>query len=96
MISKLELQSLIPTILSENDIIKQEEQWKELKASQSIQAFGSANLRTYPVSLSMLEQRTGLTATTLGLTDNDVSLDDFKYATLYVTGGSTIAVSQRV
>ena len=93
---------MIPTILSENDIQKQKEQWESLKSrssstsrttssSSSIRAFGSANLRTFPVSLSMLEQRTGLTATTLGLTDSDVSLDDFKYATLYVTGGSTIA-----
>ena len=39
----------------------------------------------------MLEQRTGLTAETLGLTETEVSLDDFKYATLYVLGGSAVA-----
>lgn len=54
-------------------------------------AFGSANLRTFPVTLSLLEQRTGLTAETLGLSESEVSLDDFKYATLYVAGGSTVA-----
>jgi hypothetical protein len=91
-----EVKAMIPTILSENDIQKQKEQWEALKSTSSssnavIRAFGSANLRTFPVSLSMLEQRTGLTAATLGLTDSDVSLDDFKYATLYVTGGSTVA-----
>jgi hypothetical protein len=89
--SVAEIQSLLPTIIGEGDIQKQTEQWQQLKQSQSLAAFGSATLRTYPVSLAMLEQRTGLTATTLGLTDSDVSLDDFKYATLYVTGGSTIA-----
>jgi hypothetical protein len=86
-----EIQSMIPTILSESDLQKQVEQWQSLKGNNIVQTFGSANLRTYPVSLSMLEQRTGFTATTLGLMDSTVSLDDFKYATLYVTGGSTIA-----
>ena len=96
-ISVDEVKAMIPTILSNNDIQKQKEQWESLKGSTRnaadavIRAFGSANLRTFPVSLSMLEQRAGLTAATLGLTDSDVSLDDFKYATLYVTGGSTIA-----
>ena len=66
-------------------------QWQELKDSQSLTAFGSANLQTFPVTLSMLEQRTGLSADTLGLTETEVSLDDFKYATLYVAGGSAVA-----
>lgn len=51
-------------------------------------------LRPYPVSLNFLEQRTGgqITAESLGVGGGeDVSLDDFKYATLYVTGGSSIA-----
>jgi len=38
----------------------------------------------------MLEQRTGLTAESLGLDDTSVSLDDFKYATLAVTLGSGV------
>jgi hypothetical protein len=90
---------MIPTILSESDLQKQVELWQSFKGTTASTnnnnalstAFSSANLRTFPVSLSMLEQRTGLTAATLGLTDSNVSLDDFKYATLYVTGGSTIA-----
>lgn len=82
---------LVPSILAETDVSKQAAQWKELKDSRSVVAFGSANLRTFPVTLSLLEQRTGLTAETLGLTESEVSLDDFKYATLYVAGGSTVA-----
>jgi len=89
--SKEEVQSLVPTILAETDAAKQAEQWKELKESQSVTAFGSANIRTFPVTLQMLEQRTGLTAETLGLAETEVSLDDFKYATLYVAGGSSVA-----
>jgi len=85
------VQALVPRILSESDIAKQAEQWQELKDSQSVTAFGSANVKTFPVSLAMLEQRTGLTADTLGLAETEVSLDDFKYATLYVAGGSAVA-----
>ena len=62
-----------------------------MKDSRSLTAFASANLKTFPVTLSTLEQRTGLTAATLGLTDTEVSLDDFKYATLYVAAGSAVA-----
>lgn len=51
---------------------------------------GSGDLRYFPVSLSMLEQRSGLTAEKLGIGEEEVSLDDFKYVTLYVTGGSTV------
>jgi hypothetical protein len=82
---------MLPALLTEADLEKQTEQWQEWGNTKSLAAFGSANLRTYPVSLSMLEQRTGCNAATLGLTETDVSLDDFKYATLYVTGGSTLA-----
>lgn len=52
--------------------------------------YGSGDLRSFPVSLSMLESRSGLTADTLGIGVEDVSLDDFKYGTLYVTGGCSI------
>lgn len=81
----------MPNILAQTDVAKQAEQWKELKESQSVTAFGSANVKTFPVTLQMLEQRTGLTAETLGLAESEVSLDDFKYATLYVAGGSAVA-----
>ena len=43
---------------------------------------GSGDLRSYPVTLSMLEQRSGLTAETLGIGVEEVSLDDFKYGKL--------------
>jgi len=52
---------------------------------------GSGDLRNYPVSLSMLENRSGLTSERLGIGEEEVSLDDFKYGTLWVTGGSTLA-----
>ena len=90
-LSPEEVQALVPTILAEQDVAQQVAQWRELKDSQSLTAFGSANLQTFPVTLSMLEQRTGLSAATLGLTETEVSLDDFKYATLYVAGGSAVA-----
>lgn len=51
---------------------------------------GSGDLRNYPVSLSMLEQRAGLTSEKLGIGEEEVSLDDFKYGTLWVTGGCTV------
>ena len=54
----------------------------------------STALRTYPVTLNFLESRSDgkLTAKALGVGgEDDVSLDDFKYATLWVTGGSTLA-----
>ena len=39
----------------------------------------------------MLEQRAGLTSEKLGIGEEEVSLDDFKYGTLWVTGGCTVA-----
>lgn len=70
---------------------KQAEQWQALKADKSLQMFASADLKTFPVTLQRLEERTGLTAEKLGLIQSDASLDEFKYATLWVTGGSTVA-----
>ena len=90
-LSKEQVEALVPTILAQQDVAQQVAQWQELKDSLSLTAFGSANLQTFPVTLSMLEQRTGLSADTLGLTETEVSLDDFKYATLYVAGGSAVA-----
>jgi hypothetical protein len=53
-------------------------------------AFGTGDLKSFDVSLSMLESRTGLTSEILGVGVEEVSLDDFKYATLWVTGGCTV------
>jgi hypothetical protein len=39
----------------------------------------------------MLENRSGLTSETLGVGVEEVSMDDFKYATLWVTGGCSVA-----
>lgn len=52
---------------------------------------GSGDLRSFPVSLQMLENRSGLTSEKLGIGVEEVSLDDFKYATLWVTGGCSVA-----
>lgn len=82
---------MLPALINEADVGKQAEQWSELKASKTVEAFGQAVLRTFPVSLQMLEQRTGLSAESLGLEMTEVSLDDFKYATLYVLGFSAFA-----
>lgn len=82
---------MLPGLIKESDVGKQAEQWKELKESKTVTAFGQANLRSFPVSLSMLEQRTGLTPETIGLENTAVNLDDFKYATLWVLGGSSVA-----
>lgn len=86
-----EFKEMLPALIKESDAGKQSEQWNELKDSKTVNAFGKANLRTFPVSLSMLEQRTGLTAESLGLENTSVDLDDFKYATLYVLGFSSVA-----
>ena len=86
-----EFQTMLPALIAETDVEKQAEQWAELKSSSSVSGFGQAVLRSFPVSLQMLEQRTGLTAESLGLDDKSVDLDDFKYATLFVLGGSSIA-----
>ena len=51
---------------------------------------GSGDLRNFPVSLAMLENRAGITPEKLGIGEEEVSLDDFKYGTLWVTGGCTV------
>ena len=66
--------------------------WKAARTS-SVNTNSPTPLRPFPVSLNFLETRTGgqITAESLGVGgEMDVSLDDFKYATLYVTLGSTI------
>ena len=79
-----EIKAMIPSVVASN-------QWSELALASS--TFGSANLKAFPVNLQMLEQRTGLSANTLGLTESgeDVNLDDFKYATLGVLGFSCVS-----
>lgn len=75
-----------------NDLDKQMNVWNELKNEQMIQNFGIANLRTFPVSLRMFESRTSIKAEQIFAEGpTEVNLDDFKYATLYVTGFSTLA-----
>lgn len=66
--------------------------WKAALTT-SVNTNSPSPLRPFPVSLSFLEQRTGgkITATSLGVGgEDDVSLDDFKYATLGVTLGCSI------
>lgn len=56
-------------------------------------AVAASALRTFPVSLQFLESRTSgqVTANSLGVGgEDDVSLDDFKYATLGVTLGASV------
>ncbi len=60
-----------------------------LYKSATVEA-GSGDLRSFPVSLQMLENRSGLTSEKLGIGVEEVSLDDFKYATLWVTGGCSV------
>jgi hypothetical protein len=67
-----------------------EEGCLSLYKSATVEA-GSGDLRSFPVSLQMLENRSGLTSETLGVGVEEVSMDDFKYATLYVTGGCSVA-----
>lgn len=88
--SKDEFKELLPSLVVESNLTKQAEQWSELKSSKTVVAFGQANLRTYPVSLQMLEQRTGLSGESLGLEVPNVNMDDFKYATLFVLAGSAV------
>lgn len=66
--------------------------WKAALTS-SANTNSPSPLRPYPVSLNFLEQRTGgkVTGSSLGIGgEDDVSLDDFKYATLWVTLGSSV------
>jgi hypothetical protein len=78
--------------------VKQVSALDELRNEGSISIYksateenGSGDLRSFPVSLSMLENRSGLTSEKLGIGEEEVSLDDFKYGTLWVTGGCSVA-----
>ena len=72
-----ELKAMLPAIISA-EVALQQGQWKDLKDSGTVTKFGSAMLRTFPVSLQMLEQRAGLTPDSLGMDESEVTLDDFK------------------
>lgn len=87
-----ELQAILPSLITAN-VNTQTDQWNELKDSGTLQKFASANLQTFAVSLGTLEQRTQLTLDSLGLENvqSQVSLDDFKYATVAVALGSGAA-----
>jgi len=66
--------------------------WNSAKTTNANTASPSP-LRPYPVDLGTLEQRTGgeITAKSLGVDgEDDVSLDDFKYATIGVTLGASV------
>lgn len=79
---------------STNGLDAQSKELESLREEGSATLFKSANLRTYPVSLSMLESRTQISLESFGFGDasgEKVSLDDFKYSTLFVLGGSSLA-----
>jgi len=99
-----EIQSFLsPVNFSTDTAVQQVTTLNSLSSSQNlslwnIAATTSANtvspspLRPYAVSLPFLEQRTGgkITGASLGVDgEDDVSLDDFKYATIGVTLGSS-------
>mmetsp|Transcript_22921 Transcript_22921/g.35266 ORF Transcript_22921/g.35266 Transcript_22921/m.35266 type:complete len:393 (+) Transcript_22921:90-1268(+) len=68
--------------------------WKKATREQSNSSGMFRSLRPYPVSLNMLEQRSGdlLNGKSLGVDgEMDVNLNDFKDATIAVTLGSTVA-----
>lgn len=63
-----------------------------IASTSSANTSSPSPLRPYPVSLPFLEQRTGgtITGKSLGVDgEDDVSLDDFKYATIGITLGSS-------
>lgn len=92
-ISEKELKSLTSSIDFEGgDAISQSSKLDQLAESGDLKLWKSVALRSYPVSLGMLEQRTAgkVTGASLGITGEEVSLDDFKYATLGVTLGCSV------
>jgi hypothetical protein len=92
-----EIMAAIQSIDFSSDAKKQIEALDNLRSDGCLSLYksatvenGSGDLRSYPVSLSMLESRSGLTAEKLGIGIEEVTLDDFKYGTLYVTGGCSV------
>jgi hypothetical protein len=79
------------------DAVSQSMMLDELTGSGDFALWKSAtkdrNLRTFPVSQKFLESRTGgkVNGESLGISgEGDVSLDDFKYATLYLTAACSV------
>lgn len=97
-VSSQDIQALASSIEFEGDDAKsQTEKLNELVTSGDFTLWNSAarssSLRTFPVSLQFLESRTNgqITVDALGFGgEGDVSLDDFKYATLGVTLGASV------
>jgi len=104
-LSASEIKELVsPIKFEEGDIQSQVSTLNSLAESSKLGFWGAATkssvntnspapLRPYPVSLNNLEQKTGgkITAESLGVGgEDDVTLDDFKYATLWVTGISSV------
>ena len=92
-ISVAELKSLTSSIdFQGGDAVSQSSKLDQLVESGDLKLWKSVALRTYPVSLGMLEQRTAekVTGASLGITGESVSLEDFKYATLFVTVGCSV------
>ena len=88
-----DIQFVVASIdFEEGDAVSQTMTLNKGVESGDLKLWKSINLRTFPVSLGMLEQRTAgkITGKSLGVTAEDVNLDDFKYATLGVTGVSTV------
>lgn len=96
-VSQDEVKSLTSAIDFEGgDAASQFSKLTELMESGDLKLWKSVNVRTFPVSLNMLEQRTSgkITGESLGVMEEDVTLDDFKYATLGVTlGSSALAIA---
>lgn len=82
--SPQEIHQSVQTILQDKDMSQQVQAWKDL----GLKGFGKSDLRTFPVSLGMLENRADITPASLGLDQDEVSLDDFKYSVIFVTLGS--------
>jgi len=98
-LSKSEVQSLLTSInFQTDDAVAQVEKMNSLVESNNLAMWKGAtksiaSLRPYPVTLSALEQRTSgkITGSSLGVSgEDDVSLDNFKDATIAVLAGASV------
>ena len=91
---KEELQARLQNVpFNANGMEAQNKELASLREEGAVSLFKSANLRTYPVSLDMLKQRTSLSLESFGFgnaSGEKVSMDDFKNGTLIVVGASTV------
>ena len=77
-----------------NGVESQNKELESMRDEGTASLFKSANLRTYPVSLDMLESRTSLSLESFGFGNASgelVTMDDFKYSTLAVVGVSSVS-----